>query len=146
MGKLAYRVPESRKVRYIVHTDCKNEADDQFTLAHCLLTPMLDIKGIIAGHFDSCYGRFPAGTTAGESYEEILRVMDAMDMTGMNPVKCGSGIPLPDEETPVDSEGSTADHPGGSERGQKTSLYRPSGSCDRPGQCHPDGTWGSVTG
>ena len=105
MGKHAYRVPESRKVRYIVHTDCKNEADDQFTLAHCLLTPMLDIKGIIAGHFDSCYGRFPAGTTARESYQEILRVMDAMDMTGMYPVLCGSGIPMPDEGTPVDSEG-----------------------------------------
>lgn len=98
-------MPESRKVRYIVHTDCRNEADDQFTLAHCLLTPMLDIKGIIAGHFDSCCGRFPAGTTARESYEEIQRVMDAMDMTGMYPVKCGSGIPMPDEETPVDSEG-----------------------------------------
>jgi hypothetical protein len=66
---------------------------------------MLDIKGIIAGHFDSCCGRFPAGTTARESYEEIQRVMDAMDMTGMYPVKCGSGIPMPDEETPVDSEG-----------------------------------------
>ena len=31
-----FQVPESRKVRYIIHTDCKNEADDQYTVAHCL--------------------------------------------------------------------------------------------------------------
>ena len=45
-------MPETRRVRYIIHTDCKNEADDQYTVAHCLLTPMFDVKGIIAGHFN----------------------------------------------------------------------------------------------
>ena len=33
MWKYAYQVPENKKIRVIVHTDCKNEADDQFALA-----------------------------------------------------------------------------------------------------------------
>ena len=37
MWKYAYQVPENKKIRVIVHTDCKNEADDQFALAHLSL-------------------------------------------------------------------------------------------------------------
>ena len=51
MWKYAYQVPENKKIRVIVHTDCKNEADDQFALAHHLMTPKFMIKAIIAGHF-----------------------------------------------------------------------------------------------
>ena len=39
----AFHVPDQKKLRYIVHTDCKNEADDQFTLAHILMTDKLDV-------------------------------------------------------------------------------------------------------
>ena len=51
MWNYEYVVPENKKVRMIVHTDCKNEADDQFALAHHLMTPRFDLKGIVAGHF-----------------------------------------------------------------------------------------------
>lgn len=105
MGKLAYTVPECKKVRYIIHTDCKNEADDQYTVAHCLMTPLLDVKGIIAAHFDKSYGRYPDGATAQASYEEILRVLEAMDLIGEYPVKCGAPTAIPDEQTPIDSDG-----------------------------------------
>lgn len=105
MKNFEYTVPESRKVRYIIHTDCKNEADDQYTVAHCLMTPMLDIKGIIAAHFDTCFGRYEAGATAKASYDEIDTVLDAMDLTGKYPVFMGATTALSDEKTPNDSEG-----------------------------------------
>ena len=54
MWKYAYQVPENKKIRVIVHTDCKNEADDQFALAHHLMTPKFDVRGIVAGHFCNC--------------------------------------------------------------------------------------------
>ena len=58
-------MPEQKRLRYIVHTDCKNEADDQFTLAHILMTDKLDVRGIIAGHFDEGnHGRYPEHQTA----------------------------------------------------------------------------------
>lgn len=100
-----YTVPESRKVRYLVHTDCKNEADDQYTVAHCLLTPMMEVKGIIAAHFNKCLGRFPEGQTAQASLEEIHRVLECMELTGKYPVACGAAVPMADEVTPVVSEG-----------------------------------------
>lgn len=33
----AFRVPETKRVRIIIDTDCKNEADDQYALVHHLL-------------------------------------------------------------------------------------------------------------
>ena len=98
-------MPETRRVRYIIHTDCKNEADDQYTVAHCLLTPMFDVKGIIAGHFNESSGRFPDGATAKASFDEIIKVTDAMGITGKYPVKMGAAFPMENENTPVDSEG-----------------------------------------
>ena len=41
MWNYAYTVPENKKVRVIVHTDCKNEADDQYAVAHHLMTCLL---------------------------------------------------------------------------------------------------------
>ena len=38
MWNYKFSVPESKRVRYIIHTDCKNEADDQFTVMHALMT------------------------------------------------------------------------------------------------------------
>ena len=47
MWNYAYTVPENKKVRVIVHTDCKNEADDQYAVAHHLMTPRFDVKGLV---------------------------------------------------------------------------------------------------
>jgi inosine-uridine nucleoside N-ribohydrolase len=40
-----------RKRRVIIDTDAKNEADDQFAIVHGLLSPTLDVRGLIAAHF-----------------------------------------------------------------------------------------------
>lgn len=101
-----YEVPEKRKVRYIIHTDCKNEADDQFSVAHALMTEKLDVRGIIAGHFDKAnYDRFPQKHTADASYEEIMRVLEKMGLSGKYPVFMGANEGMADEETPIVSEG-----------------------------------------
>lgn len=44
-------VPAEKQIRVIMNTDVKNEADDQFALAHAFLTLRFQIKGIIAAHF-----------------------------------------------------------------------------------------------
>lgn len=43
-----FRVPESKKIRAIIDTDAKNEADDQFAIVHHLLTPKFKVKGSLA--------------------------------------------------------------------------------------------------
>lgn len=100
-----FEVPKEKRVRYIIHTDCKNEADDQFTVAHILMTQKLDVKGIIAGHFNFCNGRYPDGETAKASFDEVEKIVDLMHLKGQYPILMGAEKGLPDEKTPVVSEG-----------------------------------------
>ena len=37
--------------RAIINTDAKNEADDQYAIVHALLSPTIDVRGLIAAHF-----------------------------------------------------------------------------------------------
>lgn len=104
MREFAFKVPEKRKIRVIVHTDCKNEADDQFALAHHLMTQKFDVRGIIAGHFarKTTYGK--EGSVKA-SYDEINLVLDLMGLRGKYPVYMGAPLPIVDELTPRVSEG-----------------------------------------
>lgn len=107
MSKYNFQVPENKKIRVIVHTDCKNEADDQFALAHHLMTPKFQVKGIIAGHFEANSQEYGSGKTAQASYNEINKVLELMNMDGQYSVFKGSEQPLENEQTPIDSDGST---------------------------------------
>ena len=100
-----FKVHDSKKVRMIVHADCKNEADDQFALAHHLMTPRFCVRGIIGGHFYRHPQQFQPDETAQASVEEIHRVMALMDMDGSVPVLPGAARPLDNESTPQDSPG-----------------------------------------
>lgn len=103
-----FEVPKEKRVRYIIHTDCKNEADDQFTVAHALMTDKLDVRGIIAGHFDEgnkLSKKYPEKTTATESYKEIEKVLDLMHLSGKYNVYIGAQEKMPDENTPIVTEG-----------------------------------------
>lgn len=100
-----FDVPDEKKVRMLVYTDAKNEADDQFTIAHHLMTPRFIVKGIIAAHFDNKPREDMTSDTAQESLDEVYKIMDLMDVTGMVPVAKGAVHPMQDEFTPVDSEG-----------------------------------------
>ena len=105
MWNYEYTVPENKKVRVIVHTDCKNEADDQYAVAHHLMTPRFDIKGLVAGHFWKNPQQYGELGTAQASYDEIIKVMDLMGVKDQYPVKLGAPRGLEDEKTPIDSEG-----------------------------------------
>jgi len=107
MFKYMYEVPEEKKLRLIIHTDAKNEADDQYAIVHQLLTTKLDVRGIIAGHFEVGQNRFAAGTTAEESYREIIKVLRLMDVLDeyKNRVYMGASEGLPDSAKPLISDG-----------------------------------------
>ncbi len=96
-------VPEPAKtVRVILNTDAKNEADDQYAIVHALLTPLFDLHGIIPAHFGDRRG--PGSLQA--SHDEVLKLLSLMDLKGRIPVHAGAATMLPDEKTPVPSEGS----------------------------------------
>lgn len=52
LQKLGFTIPREKRIRVIVHSDLKNEADDQYAVMHHLLSPNEEVLGIIAGHFE----------------------------------------------------------------------------------------------
>ena len=87
--------------RVIVNTDAKNEADDQFAIVHALLSPSLDVRGLVAAHF----GISRSDRSMEESREEIDLLLDLMGLEQQVTVANGAPTAIPDEQTPLDSEG-----------------------------------------
>lgn len=93
--------PPDARIRLIVDTDAKNEADDQYVIMHHLLTPMFDVRGIIATHFEqkAKYG----GRSMEASYEEIERVLRLAEIDDV-PCLRGCASPLKSADDAPDSE------------------------------------------
>jgi purine nucleosidase len=87
--------------RVIINTDAKNEADDQFAIVHALLSPSLDVRGLIAAHF----GTSRSDRSMEESREEIDLLLDLMGLQEDVTVANGAATPIPDEQTPRESAG-----------------------------------------
>jgi len=100
-----FDVPDQKKIRMIVSTDCKNEADDQFALAHHLMTPKFIVTGIVGGHFNLNPQEYGHGNTAQASVDEAEKILKLMELDDMYTVWKGSEYPLIDEFTPSRSEG-----------------------------------------
>ena len=106
MRQAPYEVPAARRIRVIIDTDCACEADDQFAVVHQLMTPKLEVVGITAAQFGAHFGAASAAESVRRSYDEICRLLELTGLTGAVPVLQGCAQPLPDEQTPVDSEAS----------------------------------------
>src|SRR5215813_8837003 len=95
-------VSHPHRRRVILDTDAKNEADDQYAIVHALLSPMLDVRGLIAAHF----GLERTVHSQAESRAEIDRLLHLMNLKGERVVADGAATAIPDEATPAPSEGS----------------------------------------
>lgn len=107
-SKFKFNVPDSKKVRVIVHADAKNEADDQFAIVHHLLTPSFEIAGIIAGHygikFRMSQNEEQPVCSMSESYTEIDKLLHLMGMNDI-PVQKGATGPIDLDDNLQVSEG-----------------------------------------
>jgi inosine-uridine nucleoside N-ribohydrolase len=93
------------RLRVVLDTDTFNEVDDQFALAHLLLSPrQVKLEAVYAAPFfipKRC--KNPADGME-KSYEEIQRVLKLVPTKNPPPVLRGSRRYLPDAKTPVESE------------------------------------------
>lgn len=102
LSRMGMRLPMHKQIRVIVSSDVKNEADDPFAIVHQLLTPMFDVRGIVAAHFES---KVPGTeTTMEQSYQELLRLMEAVEIEDV-PALRGCTAPLKDGHDVPESEG-----------------------------------------
>ncbi|MDC7239060.1 MAG: nucleoside hydrolase [Spirochaetales bacterium] len=95
-----FRVPEEKVVRVITDTDTKNEADDQFAVVQALLSPKIDNRGIIAAHYGTKHS-----DAMERSYREVELLFDLMNFSKKDMIFKGAPHCLPNEVTPVPSEG-----------------------------------------
>ncbi|GAB2610661.1 nucleoside hydrolase [Pseudactinotalea suaedae] len=86
--------------RVVLDTDAANEADDQFAIVHALLSPTLDVRGVVAAHF----GLRRSTTSLADSRAEIDRLLALLGDTTTRVVD-GAETWIPDEATPIDCEG-----------------------------------------
>jgi len=98
---LGYDVPAEKKIRLIIDTDAKNEADDQYAIVHALLTPRFDICGIVGAHFGVRAGR----DTVQDSVREVAHLLDLMGMSLDAPVVAGGPGRLTEPPQPSASPG-----------------------------------------
>lgn len=87
--------------RVIINTDAKNEADDQYAIVHALLSPTIQIRGLIAAHFGTRRSRH----SMADSRKEIDLLLQLMNLDGKVTVADGAPHALTDETGPVDSAG-----------------------------------------
>lgn len=100
-NQYAFQVPDEKIVRVITDTDAKNEADDPFAVVQALLSPKFDNVGLIAAH----YGTGRHKDSMERSYRELELICDKMGFEEKGLIFRGAPTPLPDKNTPVESEG-----------------------------------------
>src|SRR5215203_3490986 len=91
----------SSRRRVVINTDAKNEADDQFAIVHALLSPSLEVRGLIAAHF----GTSRSNRSMEESREEIDLLLDLLGVEHHVTVANGAPAAISNEQTPMDSAG-----------------------------------------
>ncbi len=92
--------PTDKSIRVIFDTDCYNECDDQYAVAHLLMTPRFDVRAITAAH----YGQHKDKDSEQKSYEEIEKIASLMGLREEVTILHGAPHALPDAHTPIDSE------------------------------------------
>ena len=102
LSQIGLDIPPASRIRLLVDTDAKNEADDQYAIMHHLLTPMFDVRGIIAAHFEQKADS--TGESMEQSYREIEKLLALAQIDDV-PFSRGSAGPLKDRNDTPDSEG-----------------------------------------
>jgi inosine-uridine nucleoside N-ribohydrolase len=94
-------LPAEKKVRVIINTDAKNEADDQFAIVQAALTPSFELHGFIAAHF----GELKSRNSMQDSFDEIMLLLKIMNLKQKFRVEAGASRAMIDEKTPQESPG-----------------------------------------
>lgn len=95
--------PQPAAIRVIVDNDFAGDPDDYVQLAHHLLSPSVEIVGIIASHLGKQGGFTDAPDTAAQARLAVEKLAAVMDVDLGDIVRTGSEEPMPDRATPVAS-------------------------------------------
>lgn len=106
LKKAPYEVPDNKKVKVICDTDAYCEGDDQFAIAHLLMTEKVQVLGFTAEHFDTILLDSKTGENDSmqQSYDEICNILHLMNLENDYKVYKGVTESLIDEKTPSNTD------------------------------------------
>lgn len=95
------------RIRVLIDNDFGGDPDGLFQLVHHILSPSVEIKGIIGSqHYKG--GFYGSPGTAAFACTQVNELLSTMQLTGKIPVHEGGGSGLVDIKTPIESEGVNA--------------------------------------
>ncbi len=94
--------PAENSIRVIVDSDVNNEADDHFAIMHHLLSTTLDVRAIIAAHYES--KAVVPGKTMEKSYKALTELMAKAEIDDV-PLLHGGVLPFSFPDDIPESEG-----------------------------------------
>lgn len=126
------------RMRVIIDNDFSGDPDGLFQLAHHLLSPSVEVRGIIGSHVKG-FGGDAAGT-ATAACRKVGELLEAMGLEGRYRVCEGSnrGMDAPDVPAPV-GRGPADSGGGDAERHGHTFIYSMRCQPDHGGLCLADG-------
>lgn len=106
-NNLVYKDTVEPRIRVMIDNDFGGDPDGLFQLAHHILSPSLEIKGII-GSRNYEGGFYGSPSTSTYACAQVNELLTAMRLTGKFPVYEGGNSGLTDLKSPIVSEGAKA--------------------------------------
>ncbi|MCF0049037.1 nucleoside hydrolase [Dyadobacter sp. LJ53] len=92
------------RMRVIIDNDFSGDPDGLFQLAHQLLSPSVEVRGIIGSHLKPGDGFDNSKTQADNAASKARELLEIMKMMGKVPVIAGSNVGMVNDSTPVKSK------------------------------------------
>lgn len=92
------------RLRVIIDNDFGGDPDGLFQLTHQLMSPSVEIRGVIGSHLKAGDGFDNSKTQANNAARQALAILKLLKLDGKVPVVAGSNTAMPNDSTPVKSE------------------------------------------
>jgi purine nucleosidase len=95
--------PITPRMRVIIDNDFSGDPDGLFQLTHLLLSPSVEVRGIIGSHLKGGDGFDNSKTQADNAAKKARELLSVMKMDGRAPVIAGSNTGMQNDSTPIKS-------------------------------------------
>lgn len=96
------------RIRVVVDNDFSGDPDDLFQVAHHVLSPSVEVVGVIGSHLRPGDALDPGPGTARNAVRRVTELFDAMGIDAGDRIWLGSDAPLDDRGIPQDSPAARA--------------------------------------
>lgn len=94
----------SPRIRVIMDNDFGGDPDGLFALTHLVLSPSVEVRGIIGSHLNANDGFDKSKTQADNAVKEATKLLTVLKLKDRFPVTAGSNTAMVNDSTPVKSQ------------------------------------------